>query len=77
MLNVVPQSNADPLNDARALLHLVAPWPDPWVLLELLLLPLLGVGLVLGGLNWGWLLIGAALSLGLSRYGPLWWPGRR
>lgn len=78
VLSVVPQSGTDRLDEARALLYAVESWrPVPWVVLELLLLPLVGVGLLLGGLSWGCLLIGSAVSLALSRYGPNWWPGKR
>jgi hypothetical protein len=78
VLTIVPQASTDRFDDARALLYVIESWrPALWVMVELLLLPLLGLGLLLGGAYWGGLLIGAAVSLGLSRYGPHWWPGKR
>lgn len=52
--------------------------PTMWALFELLVLPLLALSLLAAGCEWaGGLLLGAAVSLALSRYGPRWWPGRR
>jgi hypothetical protein len=63
--------------EARELLRLVMSWqPILWAL-EILLLPLAGLALLAGGFAWGALLIGAAVALILTRYGPSWWPGRR
>jgi hypothetical protein len=77
MLTLVPQS-INRGEEARALLYVVESWrPFLWTVVELLLLPLLGVGLLLGGLYLGYALIGAAVALGFSRYGPHWWPGKR
>jgi hypothetical protein len=78
VLTLVPQANTDRLAEARELLRLVEfGRPALWVLCELLLLPLLGVGLLLVGLYLGYAVIGGAVALGLSRYGPCWWPGKR
>lgn len=63
--------------EARMLLRLAeSVRPDPWALLLLALL-LLAAVLVAAGLVWGWFLVGAVVSLALSRHGPRWWPGRR
>lgn len=78
VLTIVPQPSTDRLDDARALLYVIESWrPALWVMAELLLLPLLGVCLLLGGLDCGGFLIGAAVPLAFSRYGPNWWPGKR
>jgi hypothetical protein len=74
MLTVVP----DRRTEDRDLIFLVEFWrPVVPLLLELFLLPLVGLALVLSGLSWAWLLIGAATALALSRFGPHWWPGKR
>lgn len=74
LLRAVPSH----LDESRALLNIVELLrPDWWLLLELLLIPLVGVALFLGGVAWGGLLLGAAVALALSRYGPHWWPGKR
>jgi hypothetical protein len=76
-LTVVPPYERDRLADARELLRL-AEYTRAATLWLCGLLPLvLGVVLMLSGLHWGGLLVGGAVSLALSRYGPSWWPGRR
>lgn len=79
MLSIVPQSQPiDRLEEARELLRIVESWrPNLRTLVDLLLLPLVGVGLVANGLEWGGLLIGSSVSLAFCRYGPRRWPGKR
>ena len=73
MLRSVPS-----YDEPRALLMIVEWWRQTAIVLfELLFIPLVGVVLLLSGLLWGGLLIGAAIGLALSRYGPHWWPGKR
>lgn len=47
------------------------------LLLLFVLLPVLAAGLWAAGHAWACPVIGAAVALALSRYGPHWWPGRR
>lgn len=64
--------------DARQLLHVGDLWRPAQALAVSLLLLLLTLSLFSAGYGWAaGLLIGAAVSLCLSRYGPRWWPGRR
>lgn len=76
MLTLVQQPR-DRVADARELLYLIETTrPAMWLLYGLLPL-LLGVGLVVAGLLWGGLLIGAPIGWALLCHGPAWWPGRR
>lgn len=64
-------------NEARELLRLVSSWESLVWAVGLVLAPLMGLALLAAGYPWGGVLIGATVSLALSRYGPSWWPGRR
>lgn len=67
----------DRFADARQLLYIgELSRPSP-VVVAVLVLTLLAAVLIAAGQVWAWSLIGAAVSLALSRYGPHWWPGRR
>lgn len=77
MLTLVPPTSGRHFDEARDLLDFVElQRSTAWTLAELFLI-FTGACLQLAGLPWGGLLIGAALGLGLSRYGPHWWPGKR
>ena len=82
MLSLVQPSVAaqsDRLADARDLLRIVELGRPNWRVLGEILLPLLlAVCLLSVGCNWAaGLLLGVAVSLMLSRYGPRGWPGKR
>lgn len=79
MLTLVTQPGSyDRLGEARQVIHLVEMGrPFLWPAVTAVLL-MLGLAMVaVGAYPMAGLLLGAATSLALCRYGPSWWPGRR